>query len=50
MHGFGDEGSTWFFAEKEKNLIFSLLETERFDIWIGNSREASYTKGHKDFD
>lgn len=50
MHGFGDEGSTWFFTEKDKNLIFSLLETRKYDIWIGNSREASYTKGHKLYD
>eukprot|EP00349_Pseudokeronopsis_sp_Brazil_P004323 CAMPEP_0202959324 /NCGR_PEP_ID=MMETSP1396-20130829/3538_1 /ASSEMBLY_ACC=CAM_ASM_000872 /TAXON_ID= /ORGANISM="Pseudokeronopsis sp., Strain Brazil" /LENGTH=78 /DNA_ID=CAMNT_0049677831 /DNA_START=298 /DNA_END=534 /DNA_ORIENTATION=- len=50
MHGFGDEGSTWLFQEREKNLIFSLLEQRKYDIWIGNSREASYAKGHKDFD
>lgn len=49
MHGFMDEGTTWFFAEKQKNLLFNLLKTNKYDIWIANSRETRNTKGHKYF-
>jgi hypothetical protein len=47
MHGFIDEGSTWFFTDREKNLIYELLEIENFDIWIANSRESPKAKGHR---
>jgi hypothetical protein len=50
MHGFSDEGTTWFFAEKSKNLLFSLLDTKKYDIWIANSRETIVTKRHKKYD
>ena len=47
MHGFIDQGSTWFFNSRDQNLIFSLLKTRKHDLWIAHSRETILTKGHR---